>query len=36
MKPPPRHLNRPGWFGQLRVFLSRTLRARAANRAYGW
>jgi ABC transport system ATP-binding/permease protein len=34
MKPPPRHLNRPGWIGQLRVFLSRTLRARAASRAY--
>ena len=34
--PPPRHLNRPGWLGQLRVFLARTLRARAANRAYVW
>ncbi|MGD9612062.1 MAG: ATP-binding cassette domain-containing protein [Kiritimatiellia bacterium] len=33
-EPPPRHLNRPGWLGQLRVFFSRTLRARAANRAY--
>lgn len=33
-EPPPRHLNRPGWAGQLRVFLSRTLRARLANRAY--
>ena len=33
-EPPPRHLNRPGWPGQLRVFLSRTVRARAANRAY--
>ena len=35
-EPPPRHLNRPGWLGQLRVFGSRTLRARAANRAYVW
>ncbi len=33
-EPPPRHLNRPGWAGQLRVFLSRTVRARVANRAY--
>ena len=33
-EPPPRHLNRPGWLGQLRVFWSRTLRARFANRAY--
>ena len=33
-EPPPRHLNRPGWIGQLRIFLSRTLRARFANRAY--
>ena len=32
--PPPRHLSRPGWAGQLRVFLARTLRARLANRAY--
>ena len=34
VEPPPRHLNRPGWAGQLRVFLSRTLRARVASRAY--
>ena len=33
-EPPPRHLSRPGWIGQLRVFLSRTLRARLASRAY--
>lgn len=33
-EPPPRHLSRPGWAGQLFVFLSRTLRARLANRAY--
>lgn len=33
-EPPPRHLTRPGWIGQLRVFLSRTLRARLASRAY--
>ncbi|MGD9781820.1 MAG: ATP-binding cassette domain-containing protein [Kiritimatiellia bacterium] len=33
-EPPPRHLNRPGWIGQLAVFFSRTLRARCANRAY--
>ncbi len=31
---PPRNLRRPGWGGQLAVFLSRTARARAANRAY--
>ena len=32
--PPPRQLARPGWLGQLRVFLARTVRARTANRGY--
>ena len=32
--PPPRNLSRPAWARQLRVFFSRTVRARAANRAY--
>ena len=36
VEPPPRHLSRPGWAGQLRVFLSRTLRARLASPAYVW
>jgi ABC-type multidrug transport system ATPase subunit len=35
-EPPPRHLSRPGWIGQLRVVLWRPLRARLANRAYRW
>ncbi len=32
--PPPRNLHRPSWPRQLRIFFSRTFRARAANRAY--
>lgn len=32
--PPPRALNRPAWAKQLFIFLSRTLRARIANRSY--
>ncbi len=31
---PPRNLSRPGWWRQLRIFFSRTLFARMANRSY--
>ncbi len=34
LPPPPRSLNRPSLFGQLRIFFERDLRARLANRPY--